>query len=370
MTLSIGLNIKNLRTAKKYTQEQLATFLGVTSQAVSRWENSTTYPDIEMIPSIASFFGVTTDELFGINKDEKEKRRKEIYLEISKGYETGRNTGKDAISIAREYAAEFPSDEKIVLNLADTIMRSLWHMESPDTELLNEAEKLYETVIDAAQCDNNRYEAIQRLAMLYAIVCKDENKAESVIGRLPEMSYSAECIGSFIASLPISVLSIKKTQDYIEKLTCALCGTLEDYIIDLPNGPETWDGKIGMFEQLISLYSLVFGDNLLEFHSDVAELYRIIATYKVAQNRYEDTILCLEKMTYHIIEKNKVKPGDRYTSPFTDMLSCPEDGHSEARIHNEAWYVLNDKLSQERYDPIRNTDGFRKVTEALASIAE
>ncbi|MBR4256144.1 MAG: hypothetical protein IKQ18_03190, partial [Clostridia bacterium] len=70
------------------------------------------------------------------------------------------------------------------------------------------------------------------------------------------------------------------------------------------------------------------------------------------------------------IEKTKVKPGDRYTSPFTDMLSCPEDGHSEARIHNEAWYVLNYKLSQERYDPIRNTDGFRKVTEALASIAE
>lgn len=47
------------------TQEALAGALGVSSQAVSRWEASGGYPDMEMLPSIANYFNITIDELFG-----------------------------------------------------------------------------------------------------------------------------------------------------------------------------------------------------------------------------------------------------------------------------------------------------------------
>ncbi|MBQ4563289.1 MAG: helix-turn-helix domain-containing protein [Lachnospiraceae bacterium] len=62
---SIGSTIKCLRKAMGVTQEELAGSLGVTYQAVSKWENDTTLPDIMMIPALATYFGVTTDELFG-----------------------------------------------------------------------------------------------------------------------------------------------------------------------------------------------------------------------------------------------------------------------------------------------------------------
>lgn len=68
MNLKIGITIKNLRIKNKVTQDQLATFLGVTPQAISRWESETSYPDIELLPSIAEFFSVSTDELLGDRK--------------------------------------------------------------------------------------------------------------------------------------------------------------------------------------------------------------------------------------------------------------------------------------------------------------
>lgn len=66
---SIGNTIKCLRKAMGITQDELSQSLGVTYQAVSKWENNSTQPDIMMIPAIATYFGVTIDELFGYKLD-------------------------------------------------------------------------------------------------------------------------------------------------------------------------------------------------------------------------------------------------------------------------------------------------------------
>jgi len=62
--MKIGEKIKELRKKRGVTQEQLAENLGVSFQAVSKWENNIAYPDIALVPALASFFEVTTDYLF------------------------------------------------------------------------------------------------------------------------------------------------------------------------------------------------------------------------------------------------------------------------------------------------------------------
>ena len=64
MNIKIGARIKQLRKQNNITQEKLAESLGVTGQAVSRWESESGYPDMEYITRIASYFNVTTDFLF------------------------------------------------------------------------------------------------------------------------------------------------------------------------------------------------------------------------------------------------------------------------------------------------------------------
>lgn len=78
MNLFIGENLKRLRKEKGLTQEQLAERLNVSFQAVSKWECGDGYPDIVMLPSIAQIFGVSLDELVGMQKYAATKRLKNI----------------------------------------------------------------------------------------------------------------------------------------------------------------------------------------------------------------------------------------------------------------------------------------------------
>ena len=79
MTIIIGNKIKTLRREQKVTQEMLAEALGVTPQAISRWESGNGYPDMELLPALADFFAVSIDELIGYRKSEREEELARIH---------------------------------------------------------------------------------------------------------------------------------------------------------------------------------------------------------------------------------------------------------------------------------------------------
>lgn len=78
MKLNFGNQIRLNRRRMNLTQEQLAEKFGISPQAISRWETGATYPDIEMLPMIASFFETSVDSLLGVTEEEKEKRCSEL----------------------------------------------------------------------------------------------------------------------------------------------------------------------------------------------------------------------------------------------------------------------------------------------------
>ena len=69
-TMNIGNNIAALRKEKGITQEELAKILGVSAQAVSKWENNSSCPDVALLTDIADYFGVTVDALLRAQGDE------------------------------------------------------------------------------------------------------------------------------------------------------------------------------------------------------------------------------------------------------------------------------------------------------------
>lgn len=73
-TMELNNKLRALRTAKGLTQEQLADQIGVSAQAVSKWERGATMPDISLLPDISVFFGVSIDELFGITEEKEYER--------------------------------------------------------------------------------------------------------------------------------------------------------------------------------------------------------------------------------------------------------------------------------------------------------
>ena len=63
MDMTIGKRIAHLRKEKGLTQEELASHMGISPQAVSKWENDQTCPDISALPKLSRLFDVTVDEL-------------------------------------------------------------------------------------------------------------------------------------------------------------------------------------------------------------------------------------------------------------------------------------------------------------------
>lgn len=68
--MDIGNKIKQLRYKSGFTQEQLASKLGISAQSVSKWETSVSMPDITLLPLLAEEFGVSIDELFDLSAEQ------------------------------------------------------------------------------------------------------------------------------------------------------------------------------------------------------------------------------------------------------------------------------------------------------------
>ena len=73
-TLDFGGRIKTLRLSKSMTQEQLAQRLRVSPQAVSKWENGVTLPDIQLLPELSILLGTSIDALFSMTDDKRMER--------------------------------------------------------------------------------------------------------------------------------------------------------------------------------------------------------------------------------------------------------------------------------------------------------
>ena len=114
--IDIGTNIKRLRKARGVTQEALADSLGISYQAVSKWERGEGYPDITMLPPLARVFGVTLDDLIGMNalRDTADAQK---LLETS--YANGANGETEAnVVLLREGVKRFPANDEMWCELA------------------------------------------------------------------------------------------------------------------------------------------------------------------------------------------------------------------------------------------------------------
>ena len=116
MNLRIAENIKRLRQESQLTQAQLAERLGVSYQAVSRWENETTYPDIELLPAIAALFGVTVDYLLGSTAENQKES-------LTRGWDKLKTitNPQERVSHLRMMRREFPEDSYLLLKLCGEV---------------------------------------------------------------------------------------------------------------------------------------------------------------------------------------------------------------------------------------------------------
>lgn len=366
MTVKIGKRIKELRKKYDVTQDRLADVLGVTSQAVSKWENETGYPDIEYITPIANFFNVTIDELFGHDNAEK-VRKVEEYCKKHDDMELEWMPVDERIGVIRQALAEYPGEEKLLVRLAT----ALWYK-------WQEGDFYSYTMVDGkVVSDPEKYRAregweepVKIMEELLATSVDDEIRA----GCRDILPYIYGAIGE--------KEKVYKIADYCpncrhEVLYSALCMNYEEearissqhllmkglHLMQVHLPMQTWDNELRLkaYEQIVGMYSLIFNDGNYQFyHAKVENVYISIASLYIRAGRHDEAIDALEQAYDHAVQfdvyldKLRTEGEIKYTSVFMDsFIDKNEDVHAAKLVPEFLRCVLLDE--QDEY--FRNLKG-------------
>ena len=363
MNIKIGTKIKNLRGERKVTQDELAAAIGVTPQAVSRWESEGGYPDIELLPAIADFFAVSIDELIGYRRSEREEELAKIKDELDRLSEVG--TIEERINYARNALIKFPGDDEIKMSLAASLY--ILSDEQGGEAALAESKTLCESIMENSTDPETKDNAARTLILIYKKLGNPANAYE-ITQMLTPIKYCRE------SALSCGIGDQKTEwyiQDNIDKLTDELAWAIQTLVLseDLPNDESTWNKKIDMLKTANEIIRMIYGDDLMFYNCRLSKNFWLISTYLIAQGKINDTLDALEKMCEHALEYDRSYEedhGKNYTSIFTDKLVYPEPGKDfhELTEHNECYYML-DRMSSSRYDCIRDNDRFVAVVKKL-----
>lgn len=121
MELIIGERIRNLRISRNLTQEEVAKHLGISFQAVSKWERGDGYPDITMLPAIAGYFSVTVDELLGMDEIASVSSFEKINEEWKVNRECGRHI--ENVELMKNALKVYPNNALLLVQLSASLER-------------------------------------------------------------------------------------------------------------------------------------------------------------------------------------------------------------------------------------------------------
>ncbi len=356
MTIILNEKLRELRREHDMTQSELAEKLGVTVQAVSKWERAETFPDITLLPMIATIFDVTIDALMGM-EETRVRSKLDAYYEESKGYLNRGEIDKD-IALWEKAHEEFPSDLDVTINL----MHALF-MEA-DNELRDRRRiiALGESIWDHPKLGNRRDSVAQTLTFAYDQIGDKENAKKYAATMGSMWTCSDEMLVSVLDGEEACQKAQQNIVDHLELIRMnlgAMC-----HSVDYP--PES---RIRVWKSCIRIFEAVFEDGDFGFSaSRMASMYRELGASYARLFDAEQALDALEKRAKYTVEYD-TKGKYSHTSPMINRLTYDPSQTTKNYPHNMSYEMLKG-LQNQIYDFIREAPRFLKIEEELRKIAK
>ena len=345
MELNIGSSLRNLRQKKGATQEEVASAIGVTAQAVSKWERGEGYPEITLLPNIAGYFGVTLDTLCGIDQlQQNEEISSIVNSAIDASYE-------DRVRIAREGLAKFPYSIELKKLLAKTLLgcTERW---TPSKEVLDEVITLYEDIIRNCTDAGVRNGAMSSLCHVYELAGehqKAKETAQQIFGKYERQR--AWC-------------SILKDEMLVTYVQFSMCNIMSDIYFMLKPVLETDcytdEEKIALCRKMISMYEIV--DECREWNFGMAlsyQLYVRIAALYVKMGNINECLDALSDAADLAVRIDSLPEGPVSSLLHNRTHNLPPD----APYHKNV--LLSDIESETAFENIREMTEYKMIVEKL-----
>lgn len=352
MQLNLGIKIRELRHRDGRTQDALADALGVTAQAVSRWESGGSYPDMEIIPAIAYYFHISIDELFGYHDDREEKIKNILdsaaRILTNQGFTMYQGSlsedVKECINMLRAASEEFPNEPKILLKLAQALHMWGWNkygtgvctddasgIIEDDIEYNSqniywqEALSVYEKLLKLNPSPEDRETAIRQITPLYCRMDEYE-KAKALVNNQNSLAMCKEML------LPFATVGEEKAR-YLGERIMALLSNLRLAVSEsVALNPAVSSSEYGrqILLSVINLYETIFVDGRCgRWHWDIGYLYLTLVHYEASHNgKIQNVLNYFEKGFDHCKEYERIyNEGEyRYSAPLVSNLKSLTKG--------------------------------------------
>ena len=374
--IKIGEKIRLLRKKNDVTQDKLAYHLGVTPQAVSRWESGVCYPDMNALPAIADYFSVSMDELLCYTGVQKASKVKE-YLEQAEAL-LDRDRVGEALELLRTAMAEIPSDPSLQLETAQVL--SLYAEmigESASGEraratmdaALSEAVSLCRHILEDCTDDSLRDETKKVLCNIYAHQLDDLPRAEEIADQLHGMSVSREIIRATMLTGDVAFSQAQRNLIHfadnmwwhLYNLAC---------VPDISGDRYTTAEKIAILQKGISLFEVIFDETPLFYADRLANSYRQLSMFYLAEGQNAKALEAFERMADYAILCDNRPDTARYTSVIINRVTYDKAEDTEAKGISKCDRLLRGKFAARIWTAIRGTERFKAAVERMIECAE
>ena len=376
--IKIGEKIRLLRKKNDVTQDKLAEHLGVTPQAVSRWESGVCYPDMNALPAIADYFSVSMDELLCYNNAQKEQKVA-AYLEEADRL-LDRDRIPEALDLLRHAMADIPSDYSLQLQTASVL--SLYaalvaesgsedqeKVRSAISAALGEAVSLCRHILDDCTDDGLRDQTKKTLCDIYAHQLGDDVQAQEIANQLHSMSYSQEIVKATVLTGDVAfgqaqknlILFADNIWWHLYNLAC---------VPDISKGRYTTAEQIAILEKGIALFGVIFDNDPLFYADRLANSYRQIAMLHLSQGRSAAALDAFERMVDYAVAFDERPDTATYSSIAINRVTYDRAADTEARGVSKCARLLRGQFAARIWAPIRSDARFRAAVARLVACAD
>ena len=385
--IKIGEKIRLLRKKNDVTQDKLAYHLGVTPQAVSRWESGVCYPDMNALPAIADYFSVSMDELLCYTGVQKAAKVKEYLAEAE--HLLDRDKVPEALELLRRAMADIPSDHSLQLETAGVLSLyagMLAEAEESEEEdegeedeeeigssaadaLLSEAVSLCRHILDDCTDDALRDETKKTLCNIYAHQMGDVTQAVEIADQLHGMAVSREIIRATMLTGDVAfaqgqknlILFADNMWWHLYNLAC---------VPDIAGDRYTTAEKIAILRKGIALFTIIFDDQPLFYADRLANSYRQLSMLYLAAGYKLEAMECFEKMADWAIYYDERPESAAYSSVIINRVAYAKEEDTEAKGLSKCARLLRGNFGARIWAPIRGSERFRGAISRMIACAE
>ena len=363
MQETMGQIIKRLRKERNFTQEELAEQLGVTFQAVSKWENDTGLPDISQVVPLATVFGVSTDVLFGLfgknNQEEAEKIIREARAKVPSP--ATKESVSECYRILTAALLRYPNNLTLLMNILEVGLSLAFpendtHDKENGKQIYQDCIRFANLIIKYSENTNDVMRAQMIMVLLhssYGNIAAAERLAKQFPCRADMTVYAMQ---SYIAHFEKN--TSKENSCYQTDLSYHLNVMLDDLVaigfcyFHTEKYPET---RLALTKAL-DLIDLLFGeeDAIPPFHlRERGDIYVLLAQLSLKEGDSERALSELEESVNFYLREFEKYHGQNVATPLFRYADCNflrpdsrENGRIMARMNHPVFASLK---NDERY---------------------